>query len=183
MGTRAWPTLGGDVYYVGLLLCRADKKSHQDNILAIRGNDFVGTQSAVQLLPQNVPTAIQIVVVVHDYKIIESFSRYQLKKFVVVGTKVILSVLNPAIGVDEDIKYCGSIIAEAEYNVAALAMNKAPCIQKLLADLYMEQKKSTEILVDNEAAISIENNLVFHGKNKHLRIKFYFLREVQRMET
>ncbi|KAF3632402.1 3-hydroxyisobutyryl-CoA hydrolase 1 [Capsicum annuum] len=78
--------------------------SHQDTILATRGADFVRTQTAVQLLPQNAPKAIQIVAEICDYKIIESVLRYQLKQFVVVETKVILSVLNPAIRVDKDIK-------------------------------------------------------------------------------
>ncbi|PHT89077.1 ATP-dependent DNA helicase SRS2-like protein [Capsicum annuum] len=50
--------------------------------------------------------------------------------------------------------------AEAEYIADALAVNQALWIRKLLADLYMEQKKSAEILVENEAAISIANNPV-----------------------
>jgi len=49
-----------------------------------------------------------------------------------------------------------------------------------MTDLQMEQKKSTRILVDNQAAISIAKNLVFHGKMKHFKMKLYFLREVQR---
>ncbi|KAL6321523.1 hypothetical protein AAG906_021718 [Vitis piasezkii] len=46
-----------------------------------------------------------------------------------------------------------------------------------MADLFMEQKESTQILVDNQAAISIANNLVFHGKTKHFKLKLYFLKE------
>ena len=34
--------------------------------------------------------------------------------------------------------------------------------------------------MDNQAAISIANDPVFHGKTKHFKIKFYFLREVQK---
>jgi len=49
-----------------------------------------------------------------------------------------------------------------------------------MADLQMEQKESTQILVDNQAAISIAKNPVFHGKMKHFKLKLYFLREVQR---
>ena len=48
-----------------------------------------------------------------------------------------------------------------------------------MADLHMEQKESTQVLVDNQAAISISKNLVFHGKTKHFNIKLYFPREVQ----
>jgi len=70
--------------------------------------------------------------------------------------------------------------AEAEYIKAASAVNQALWIQKLLTDLYIEQKKSTEIFVDNQAAISIANNLVSHEMTKHFKIKLYFLREVQK---
>ena len=38
------------------------------------------------------------------------------------------------------------------------------------------------MLVDNQAAISIANDLVFHGKTKHFKIKLCFLREVQKEE-
>jgi DNA repair protein RadC len=70
--------------------------------------------------------------------------------------------------------------AEAEYVAATAAMNQAIWIRKLMADLQMEQKESTQILVDNQAAIAIAKNPVFHGKTKHFKLKLYFLREVQR---
>lgn len=47
-------------------------------------------------------------------------------------------------------------------------------------DLNLEQKESTKIFVDNQAAISISYNPVFHGKTKHFNIKLFFLREVQK---
>ena len=67
--------------------------------------------------------------------------------------------------------------AEAEY--VTVAVNQALWIRKLMVDLFMEQKESTQILVDNQVAISIANNPVFHGKTKHFKLKLYFLREVQ----
>jgi hypothetical protein len=67
--------------------------------------------------------------------------------------------------------------AEVEYVAAIAAVNQAIWIRKLMTDLQMEQKKSTRILVDNQAAISIAKNLVFHGKMKHFKMKLYFLRE------
>ena len=51
-----------------------------------------------------------------------------------------------------------------------------------MANLFMEQRESTQILVDNQAAISIANNPVFHGKTKHFKLKLYLLREVQKDE-
>jgi hypothetical protein len=67
--------------------------------------------------------------------------------------------------------------AEAEYVAATAAVNQAIWIRKLMADLQMEQKESTQILVDNQVAIAIAKNLVFHGKTKHFKLKLYFLRE------
>jgi hypothetical protein len=69
---------------------------------------------------------------------------------------------------------------EAEYVVATAAVNQAIWIRKLMANLQMEQKESTQILVDNQAAIAIAKNPVFYGKTKHFKLKLYFLREVQR---
>jgi hypothetical protein len=70
--------------------------------------------------------------------------------------------------------------AEAEYVAAIAVVNQTIWIRKLVVDLQMEQKESTQILVDNQAAISIAKNPVFHGKTKHFKLKLYFLREVQR---
>jgi hypothetical protein len=67
---------------------------------------------------------------------------------------------------------------EAEYVVAIVAKNQAICIRKILADLHMDQPKPIQIYVDNQAAISIANNLVFHGRTKHFKIKLYFLKKV-----
>ena len=44
----------------------------------------------------------------------------------------------------------------------------------------MEHKESTEILVDNKAAIAISHNPLFYKKTKHFNIKLFFLREVQK---
>jgi hypothetical protein len=70
--------------------------------------------------------------------------------------------------------------AEAEFIAAIAAVNQALWLQKLLRDLQMEEEEATEISVDNQAAIAISHNPVFHGKTKHFNIKLYFLREVQK---
>jgi hypothetical protein len=44
----------------------------------------------------------------------------------------------------------------------------------------LKQQNDTEVFVDNQAAIVIFHNPVFHGKTKHFKIKFFFLREVQK---
>ena len=75
---------------------------------------------------------------------------------------------------------CSSTTAEAEFVAATAVVNQALWLKKILIDLKLEQKESTEILVDNQAAITISHNPVFHGKTKHLNIKLFFLREVQK---
>lgn len=70
--------------------------------------------------------------------------------------------------------------AKEKYVVAIATMNQAIWIRKLMVDLQIEQKESTQILIDNQAAISIAKNPVFHGKTKHFKLKLYFLKEVQR---
>jgi len=54
--------------------------------------------------------------------------------------------------------------AEAEYVAAATAVNQALWIRKILVDLKFTQEDETIINVDNQAAIAISNNPVFHGK-------------------
>ncbi|KAF2306341.1 hypothetical protein GH714_016833 [Hevea brasiliensis] len=43
-----------------------------------------------------------------------------------------------------------------------------------------EPIRGTDVFVDNQAAIAISNNPVFHGKTKHFNIKLFFLRDVQK---
>ncbi|XP_070021645.1 uncharacterized protein LOC142178095 [Nicotiana tabacum] len=46
---------------------------------------------------------------------------------------------------------------------------------------YANQKYiCREVFVDNQAAIAISNNLVFHGKTKHFNIKLFYLRDLQK---
>ena len=49
-----------------------------------------------------------------------------------------------------------------------------------MTDLHKEQEESTQFFVDHQAAISIANDPVFHGKTKYFKIKLFLLREVQR---
>ena len=70
--------------------------------------------------------------------------------------------------------------AEAEFIAATATVNQALWLRKVLTDLHLEQKETTEVMVDNQAAIAISKNPVFHGKTKHFSIKLFFLRDVQK---
>ena len=76
--------------------------------------------------------------------------------------------------------YLKESTAEAEYVAANATVNQAIWIRKTLADLHMKQNEPTQIYVDNQAAIAISNDSVFHGKTKHFKIKLYHLREEQK---
>ncbi|KAA3463001.1 Integrase, catalytic core [Gossypium australe] len=68
---------------------------------------------------------------------------------------------------------------EAEYIAAAAVVNQAIWLRKLLNDLNLKQEAATKIKCDNQSAIAILKNLVFHGRIKHFKIKYHFVREVE----
>ena len=70
--------------------------------------------------------------------------------------------------------------AEAEFVAAATIVNQALWVKKILIDLHMEPTGSIKVFVDNETAISISHNPVFHGRTKYFKIKVFLLREVQK---
>lgn len=70
--------------------------------------------------------------------------------------------------------------AKAKFIVATATVNQAILLRKILLDLDMKEKEKTKIHVDNQAAIAISQNPVFHGKTKHFDTKLFFLREVQK---
>ncbi|XP_056174626.1 probable polygalacturonase At3g15720 [Syzygium oleosum] len=70
--------------------------------------------------------------------------------------------------------------AEAEFIAATAAVNQALWLKKLMDDLHLEQEEGIEVFVDNQATLAISQNPVFHGKTKHFKVRYYFLREVQK---
>lgn len=72
--------------------------------------------------------------------------------------------------------------AEAEYVAATTAVNQALWLRKLLVDLKHEQQEATEIFVDNEAAITISNNPLFHGRTIISRSSAIFFVKFRKME-
>ncbi|KAG8491216.1 hypothetical protein CXB51_014346 [Gossypium anomalum] len=75
--------------------------------------------------------------------------------------------------------YFFTLGSKAEYIAAAAAVNQAIWLRKLLCDLNEEQLDATEIFVDNQSAVAIAKNPVFHGKTRHFKIKFHFIREAE----
>ncbi|XP_015057565.1 uncharacterized protein LOC107003807 [Solanum pennellii] len=69
--------------------------------------------------------------------------------------------------------------SEAKFVAATTAVNQALLLRKIFGDLHINQTKGTEVIVDNQSAIAISHNPIFHGKIKHFSIKLFFLRDVQ----
>ncbi|KAF2291663.1 hypothetical protein GH714_027969 [Hevea brasiliensis] len=70
--------------------------------------------------------------------------------------------------------------AEAEYVAVASVANQAIWLRKVITDLKQDLKESTLIFVDNKSTISMIENLVQHGRTKHINVKFHALREVEK---
>ncbi|KAI6670571.1 hypothetical protein NL676_005456 [Syzygium grande] len=69
--------------------------------------------------------------------------------------------------------------AKAKFIAATAATNQVLWLKKIMKDLWLNSGNCIEVYVDNQAALAISQNPVFHGKTKHFKIKFFFLREVQ----
>ena len=71
--------------------------------------------------------------------------------------------------------------AEAEYMSLASAAQVAIWMRRLINNIisYKDNKlaKATKIYEDNQAAISISKNHQYHGRAKHIDVKFHFVRE------
>ncbi|KAL0451419.1 UNVERIFIED_CONTAM: Retrovirus-related Pol polyprotein from transposon RE1 [Sesamum latifolium] len=69
---------------------------------------------------------------------------------------------------------------EAEYTAASIVVIQALWLRKILDDLKFKQSCATEILCDNKSAVAMVKNPVFHGKSKHIKIKYHAIREAER---
>lgn len=69
--------------------------------------------------------------------------------------------------------------AEAEYIAASETTNQAVWIRKVLEDLKHKQEDATTIFCDNQSAVAMVKNPVFHGRTKHIKIKYHSIIEAQ----
>eukprot|EP00253_Pinus_taeda_P012844 PITA_12844 len=67
---------------------------------------------------------------------------------------------------------------EVEYVAATTATCQAVWLRRVLRDLCHEQGKGTTIYCDNNSAIALSKNSVFHKRTKHIDTKFHFIREL-----
>jgi len=66
---------------------------------------------------------------------------------------------------------------EAEYIAAASATTQELWLSRLLGELLGSKVDVVELKVDNKSALALAKNPVFHGRSKHIRIKYHFIRD------
>ncbi|XP_066347658.1 secreted RxLR effector protein 161-like [Miscanthus floridulus] len=66
---------------------------------------------------------------------------------------------------------------KAEFMAAIEAAKQALWLRTLLSELIATQPRIVTLFVDNNSAIALMNNPVFHGRSNHIDIKYHFIRE------
>ncbi|CAI7892330.1 unnamed protein product [Closterium sp. NIES-54] len=67
---------------------------------------------------------------------------------------------------------------EAEYMAMYQAIKEIVLLRKLLEDMGAEQEGPTPLFSDSEAAIGMANNPILNGLNKHMKIKWHWVRQM-----
>ncbi|CAB4043194.1 Hypothetical predicted protein, partial [Paramuricea clavata] len=73
--------------------------------------------------------------------------------------------------------------AEAEYVALSAAAQEALWMRQLLTDLNVNIDKPMTIYEDNQSAIAMSKNPQFHGRSKHIDIKYHFVRDQVEKKT
>jgi len=60
---------------------------------------------------------------------------------------------------------------------ATVAAKQNLWLRSLLAELTASEKKVVTLYVDNNSAIALMKNPVFHGRSKHIDTMYHFIRE------
>ena len=69
-------------------------------------------------------------------------------------------------------------IVEVEYIAENVVVCQAIWLRRILTDLNERQEDGTTIYCDNISSIALSKNPVFHGRSKHIEIRYHFIREL-----
>ena len=67
---------------------------------------------------------------------------------------------------------------EAKYIAAAACACQCIWLHRILEHLGIKSKDATTILCDNNSTIQLSKNPIFHGRSKHIAVRFHFLRDL-----
>ncbi|RDX69388.1 Copia protein, partial [Mucuna pruriens] len=158
-------------------MCQKEKLSKKDEAKPVDETFYRSLVGCLMYLTTTRPN------ILHSVSLLSKFTNCAIETHLIAAKRVLKYVKGT---LNFGIKFYASrdySTAEAEFTTASAAVNQALWLRKMLVDLNMKQERCTKILVNNQAVISISNNLVFHGKTKHFNIKLFFLREVQKEGT
>ena len=58
---------------------------------------------------------------------------------------------------------------------ATTAAKQTLWLRNLISDITKEKPKAVTLFVDNNSAIALMKNPMFHGRSKHIDIKYHFI--------
>lgn len=67
---------------------------------------------------------------------------------------------------------------EAEYVAAATCACQAIWMRRILEEISYAQAGKMAMLCDNTSTIKLSKNSVMHGRSKHIRVRYHFLRDL-----
>ncbi|KAK9724743.1 hypothetical protein RND81_05G095800 [Saponaria officinalis] len=69
---------------------------------------------------------------------------------------------------------------EVEFVAAATCASQALWLRNILEELQFKHRYSTQLFCDNSSAIKLSRNPLFHGKSKHIDVRYHFLHDLSK---
>ncbi|KAM1206869.1 hypothetical protein EV1_007562 [Malus domestica] len=66
---------------------------------------------------------------------------------------------------------------EAEYRAAAIAAQESTWLIQLMNNLHQSVDYVVPLYCDNQSAIRLAENPIFHARTKHVKVHYHFIRE------